>query len=447
MKIAMIGGGSYLWALGFCRQLVRSDPLGGAEVWLMDLNVEALALVHKAAGILNAARGDPVRLEQTAELEPALDGADYVIVSITTGGLDAMEHDLAIPERYGIRHTVGDTVGPGGWARALRNIPVFYDLAERMRALCPDAWMINVTNPLTPLTRTPWRCSGIKTLGICPGVDEQARVLARIAGCPPDRELDYTVTGIDHGSWFTRLSAGGCDVLAELKARGFCRSDDTFPGEAPGEEPPPDHKHIRAAFAVWREVGYLPSIGDSHIVENFPWFVSQPEGELPYRLQCTSVEERRRRRDKRRRGIEDFVRQAEAGGMKELGHGDDPVVRVIEALRGFRSFVYGANYRNIGQIPGLPQDAVVETRARFDGSGVHPFVSPMPDVVKCLTLPIVLRQEMIVDIALSGTFDELTALVLTDPLCSRMPIARCRDMVRELVEANRPWIRNERLLV
>lgn len=446
MKIAIVGGGSYLWTRGICSQFIHSEALAGADIRLMDVDSSALDLVHAVIQFGNAARGNPVRIGKTGDLDQALDGADFVIVCISTGGLEAMRHDLEIPERYGIRHTVGDTVGPGGWSRAVRNIPVFHHIAGRMKALCPGAWMINLSNPLTPLTRTPDRCFGLKVVGMCHGVDDQARVYAELTGCPKDAELDYVVTGIDHASYFTRLMAGPLDVLAELRTRGFWRSDGVLPGEAAMEDFAAGAVHTRAAFAVWREIGWLPSINDRHIAENFPWFVVQPTDDLPYGIKRTSIAERLARKEHTRKQFEDLRRAEDAAAVEKPGSGGDPVAGVIEALSGFRSLVIGANYRNIGQIPGLPDGAVVETRIRFDGAGAHPMASPMPDILKAITLPTVLRQEAIVDIALHGSFDELVALVLTDPLCSRMPLTRCRDMVRELLTANRKLVPNPRLL-
>jgi alpha-galactosidase len=132
--------------------------------------------------------------------------------------------------------------------------------------------------------------------------------------------------------------------------------------------------------------------------------------------------------------------------MGKLGHGDDPVLAVIESLCGQRSFLYGSNFENLGQIPQLPLGAVVETRCRFDAAGVHPLASPMPPVLQMLVLPHVLRQEAIIDIALEGSFDDLVALVMTDPLCTRLRMGQVRAMVGEMIQANRKYIKNPRLL-
>jgi alpha-galactosidase/6-phospho-beta-glucosidase family protein len=446
MKITIVGGGSFVWSLGLCNQLIRSECLSDVGVMLMDVDPTGLDLVHQAAQICNRKKGSPIKIDKTPDLSKALEGADFVFVSIAVGGLDAMQHDLEIPERYGIWHTVGDTVGPGGWCRAVRNIPVFYNIAARMRELCPNAWFINVSNPLTPLTRVPQRYFGIRTIGLCPGVEGQIRVLAKLAGYRDYWGLNYVVTGVDHGSWLLELRVDDKDVLARLKELGYCRADGVLPSDVMTDDPLAESARTRAAFAVWREIGYLPSLPDRHIVEFLPWFVARPTPELPYRIKRTSVAERRQWKADKKRQFEAVLNSGDETLLASFGHGDDPVVAVIEALCGKRSFDYSVNYMNIGQIPDLPDGAVVETRACFDYAGVHPLCSPMPDVLKILTLPTVMRQEAIVEIALNGNFDDLVALVLTDPLCSHMEIGQCRDMMREMLQADRPLIRNPRLL-
>jgi len=253
MKIVIVGGGSYTWAVGFVRQFICSEKLKSSEVILVDIDPKALELVYTAGSLLNRARGNPIRLRKSTHLAPVLDNADFVLASISTGGLDAMRHDLAIPEKYGILHTVGDTVGPGGWLRAVRNIPVFYEFARLMRKQCPQAWFINVSNPLTPLTRVPQKYFGIRSIGMCPGVESVARTLANLAGAGKEARLDFAVTGIDHGSWFTSLYADGMDILQKLKELGYYRSDDRLPSEVSAADPLAERAGFRADFAVWRE--------------------------------------------------------------------------------------------------------------------------------------------------------------------------------------------------
>lgn len=446
LKIAVIGGGSVQWTFGFLRQFVRSQPLAGAVVSLMDIDEAALELTGAAGQLYNRAHDSPLIIETTTDTDAALDGAEFVIVSISTGGLEAMRHDLEIPARFGIWHTVGDTVGPGGWARAVRNIPVFHDLARRMSRLCPSAWLINVTNPLTVLTRVPHKCYGINTVGMCPGVEETAKALAVLAGASPEDRRDYVVTGIDHGSFFTSLLAGDIDVLAELQRRGYRRGDDRLPTDVCGEDPLAGQVSLRACFALWAELGYMPAIGDRHTVENYPWFLTRPDGRLDFGIRRTSIEDRLEWRRSHRRQLEAYVANPCEETVRDLGHGDDPIGPIIGSLRGARSQLWGSNYRNLGQIPGVPEGAVVETRCLFDAAGIHPLTSPMPDLLKAVVLPTVYRQEAVIDIALGGTFEQLVALVATDPLCARLEIGQCRQMVRELMEAHRDYVMNPRLL-
>ena len=445
MRICIVGGGSYTWALGFVRQFIRSNRLGQLDVILMDVNAEALRLVKRAADLLNSQAGNPISIAATGDLDDALSGADFVLVSISTGGLDAMSHDLEIPDRYGIRHTVGDTVGPGGLLRAVRNIPVLHGIAERVSQLCPRAWFINLTNPLTVLTRVPHKAFGIRTLGMCPGLEAQARMLADLAGLPRDSRLDYAATGIDHGSWFTSLFGDGQDVLQRLKEAGYYRSDGRLPTSPMIHDPMSHSVGSRAVFALWREFGFMPGINDRHHVENHPWFLCG-SGELPFELERTTIAQRREGMAHRKSLLEAFVASGSVGDLGGLGHGDDPVLEVIESLSGFRSFLYGSNYMNVGQIPDAPLGAVVETRCHFDAAGVHPLCSPMPPLLKAMVLPHIHRQEAVIDIAMDGSFDELVAMVMTDPLCARLRVNEGRTMVREMLEANRPLIANHRLL-
>lgn len=446
MKVTLIGGGSYNWAPFFCNQFIESEKLSNVTITLMDIDEFSLNLVGSVVDKINKAKGSTVKIITTTDLNSALDGADFVFVSISTGGFSAMQSDIEIPEKYGIYHTVGDTVGPGGWLRAVRNIPVFRDIAERMKKLCPNAWLINVTNPLSPLTRVVDREFGIKTFGMCPGVEKSINALAKLAGANPNGLIDLIVTGIDHGSWFTKLWVDGIDVIEKLKEKGFYRSDDKLPYVEGDIEKSIVNSSFRAAFAVWREIGHLPSIADRHCTENWPWFLLKDGGDLDFGIQRTSIANRKAYRQDSENMLLEFVKTDDELPMHLIRHRNDPVVSVVAALSGVDSFKWEANYKNIGQIEGIPLGAVVETRCLFDKDGIHPYSSPMPNILKIITLPHVLRQEDIIDIALQGTFDELAALVLTDPLCSKLQIDEPRKMVKEMLNANKHLIQNPKLL-
>src|SRR5262249_6410983 len=151
-RICFVGGGSYNWMPKLLADLALTPDLEGTIV-LHDLSARALEDISQYGRKAFASVGSNFNIETTTDLDRGLDGADFVVVTITTGGLDTMALDLAIPERYGIYQSVGDTVGPGGLSRALRNVPVMVRIARAMERRCPDAWILNLTNPMTVLTR------------------------------------------------------------------------------------------------------------------------------------------------------------------------------------------------------------------------------------------------------------------------------------------------------
>ena len=177
VKIVIIGGGSYAWGPLFIRDIATTPDLAGSTILLHDIDPGPLDLVYALGEkIIRAVPGDPFTLERTLDLDEALQGADFVILTITTGGLEAMRHDVEIPYKYDVFQPVGDTVGPGGLSRALRNIPVVVDIARRMEDLCPNAWLLNYSNPMTTLCRavtratSPAFCGSSTALAMVPNI-------------------------------------------------------------------------------------------------------------------------------------------------------------------------------------------------------------------------------------------------------------------------------------
>ncbi len=184
-----------------------------------DLNAEAVDLTYRLALRYKEASGTAFTFAQSTDPEAALEGADFVVVTISTGGLKAMATDLSIPEEYGIYQTVGDTVGPGGLSRALRNIPVMLKLARTMEQRCPQAWMLNLTNPLSALTRVVNKESDIRALGICHSVYGTAHQYATFFGATLN-EVAFVNTGIDHCSWFPEFLVKGREAYELLEEMG-----------------------------------------------------------------------------------------------------------------------------------------------------------------------------------------------------------------------------------
>ena len=427
LKIAVIGGGSPHWTPTLVTDVMLERSLPGGQVVLTDLDPEALELLRKVCERIRVEHDGAFAVRATANLAEALDGADFVVVTITTGGVAAMRADLEIPERYQCFQTVGDTVGPGGLSRALRNIPVFVSFAHAMERRCPKAWMLNVSNPLSALTRTVEKVSSIRALGICHGVDGAIDDYARLVGA--EGEKSFRVAGIDHCSWLLDCRVGDVDVVADIRARvadGW-RFDD-------------DKKDLLEGYApclkLLENLGYLPAIQGRHIVEFFPFFLQDMAQVERYGLKRTSIADRERGRQshvektRRRATGEEDIPRAQSG---------EAVAPIMRALVTGARVVATFNARNEGQIANLPSGAIVETLAVVDGTGVHPAATgPLPPEVLAVVLPHVLRQEMTVDAGLTGDWNKALAVLASDPLVQDLDSAK--DMLREMLEANRKWL-------
>src|SRR5580704_6837413 len=215
MQITIIGGGSYQWTPELLADLLGTASLRGAHVVLEDIDPTPLDKMQALAGMVNESLGAGATFDATTDQRRALEGADFVIVTISTGGFDSMAIDLDVPARYGIRQSVGDTVGPGGINRSLRNIPVLVGVAEDMGKICPDAWMLNITNPMTCLTRAVCRQTAVKTVGLCHEVGNWSMDLAIALGKPAEA-VSPTVAGVNHFPVVTALDVDGADGFAIL---------------------------------------------------------------------------------------------------------------------------------------------------------------------------------------------------------------------------------------
>ncbi len=442
IKITAVGGGSYSWGPGLLGNLLGNRDLDGCHVTLYDLNPEAVDLVYRLACRYKEITGSRITFEKSTDQAAALDGAGYVLVTISTGGLATMRPDLEIPEKYGIFQTVGDTVGPGGLSRALRNVPVFLRLARAMEQRCPNAWMLNFSNPLCAITRAVNKETSIRALGLCHGVINVAREYAAFFGATLS-DCHYVNTGIDHFSWFTEFRVKGRRVFDALGEMGVEEWLALSPAQA--KEHPVFGKlfRLRNGIALGRVLGVLPAIGDRHLVEFLPTYLQGRTNVEKYGLVRTTADDRAQGNASARARIERMLAGQEKLAIRQPTDviGDrlsDDVAAWIAALEGGRAIEDNLNVPNVGQIPQLPLGAIVETRGVLDGTGVRPIASPLPKVLEALAVPHVLREELTVEAAVQGSFEKALQVLATDPLLSGIETAR--PMLRELLAANRDWL-------
>ena len=181
-KIALIGAGSVVFTRRLLQDVVSSPSLAGAHVSLMDINTERLELIGPYAGRMVADNGSPVTIETTSDRAEALDGADYVITTIRVG--DDLAVDQGIPLEYGVDQSVADTVGPGGVFKALRTVPALLDICRDMESLCPDAWLLQYTNPMAMACWAIAEATSVKAVGLCHSVQRTTEDLAEYIGAP-----------------------------------------------------------------------------------------------------------------------------------------------------------------------------------------------------------------------------------------------------------------------
>ncbi|MBE6702167.1 MAG: alpha-glucosidase/alpha-galactosidase [Ruminococcaceae bacterium] len=427
VKIAYVGGGSRGWAWGLMSDLVSTADISG-EVRLFDIDKQAAEHNVIIGEKFNAAPGARSHWSYHAfdTLGEALDGADFVVISILPGTFDEMESDVHTPEKYGIYQSVGDTSGPGGIVRALRAIPMFEEIAAGIRDHCPKAWVINYTNPMTVLVRTLYRVfPEIKAFGCCHEVFGTQKLLATmvtdkygIENIPRD-EIKVTVTGVNHFTWLTSAKYRNMDLMplyAEYAKRyaetGFARigsHDDNWMNNVFA-------CNHRVKFDLFNRYGAIAAAGDRHLAEFCPgkWYLSSPEAVVEWHFGLTPVSWRKEDLGKRLRKSARRLSGEEAVTLRPTG---EDGVNQIRALLGLNTMVTNVNLPNVGQVPNLPMGAVVETNAVFTSDSVIPVMTgALPQTIYPLIARIVGEQEMVVEAALTRNIELAFNAFVNDPL-------------------------------
>lgn len=437
-KIAILGGGSYTWGPTFLRDIFVTPELAGSTLVLHDIVQDRLDLVDALGQRMIQDFHLDFYLEQTLSLDEALTSADVVILTITTGGLESMRPDLEIPAKYGIKQSVGDTTGPGGLSRALRNIPVVAEIGRKVMEICPNALFLNYTNPMTVLTRT-LAMQGVNVVGLCHewiGVREK---LAQIFSTNPEG-INARIAGVNHLIWVTDLYADGKRVWDELPAI----TDNVLNGELKVDEDDTSvfTDHAKVKCTLFKLYGALPAAGDRHIAEFFPHFINESTSwGADYDVKLTSIEDRI--------GMEAFARRMIESAIK--GETDlRPFMQEVstEATKEIiRSVACGGKYMgimnlpNVGQIDNLLRGAVVETYGVIDAVGAHAIAyGNVSAGVQNVLEHHVRQQEMTLQVALMGSRELALQVLLNDPLSSRLSIPQAKQMLEELLKSNQQYL-------
>ncbi|MBN2445671.1 MAG: alpha-galactosidase [Phycisphaerae bacterium] len=429
-NICFLGAGS-----GFTGPLatdvMQAAAIGGGEFRLVDIDADRLKLSHDSVRkIAETVGGDRWTVRATTDRREVLPGCDYIINCIEVCGVETVQLDHTIPAKYGVSQCIGDTIGPGGLMKALRTVPVWLEVLHDCEQLCPDAWVLNYTNPMSMMCLAAWRASSMRVVGLCHSVQHTSKQLAEYLEIPYE-ELDWQCGGINHMSWFTRLRRNGRDLYPELKRRVH-DSRELWAKDA-------------VRFDLMQHLGAFVTESSGHMSEYVPYYRKRPalleefcnEGyggqdgfyarNWPtWRSECD---------DKRRR-----VLAGEEELKTERSH--EFASFIIEAHQMNNPFVLHGTMPNHGLIDNLPSDGCVEVPCLVNRTGIHPTrFGPLPPHLAGLCRSNMSMFDVAVTAILERSREAAIHALMLDPLtAAACSLAEIRAMGEELIAAQADYI-------
>jgi len=420
LKIAFIGAGSVVFTKNLLTDTLSFAELHGTTIALHDIDSERLETVGMMARWISDQLGAEAKVEEHLNRRRALEGADFVVNMVQIGMHEATLLDFGIPEKYGLKQTIADSMGIGGIFRGLRTIPFLLGLADDMAELCRGALLLNYTNPIGILMEALYTASPeIRSVGLCHSVPCTAREIASYIGVEHE-ELLYECAGINHIAWMTRLEVEGKDAYPLLFA---------------AMEDPEVYEGDKVRFELMRRFGYFVTESSEHNAEYTPYFLRDDRlielYDVPVGEYIRRSEENLLQYAKTRRMLldgEDFSleRSVEYGSF------------IIHSLvTGEARAVYG-NVKNTGLITNLPQGRCVEVPILVDGTGLHPcYVGDLPPQCAAMCAPHMAVQNLTVGAALEGRRDHIHHAAMLDRHApSVLSLDEIAEMVDKLIEAH-----------
>nr|WP_062330597.1 hypothetical protein [Herbidospora sakaeratensis] len=416
-KIVITGAGNVELTRKILSDLFSGTDLAGAlHIALHDVDPGRLATAEALASRLNAETGAHARVEAALTRPALLDGADFVVCQFDVGGYDALLRDVEIPRRYGLRQTLGDTIGVGGVFRALRTIPEMLGLAADMARRCPDAWLLTYTDPMAALCWAVRAGSPLRNVaGLCHAVRDTHALLADLVGRELD-EIDFRTAGVTHQAFVLRFESGGRSLYPDLDP--LIAGDHDVRGE------------------IYRRFGHYPTESSEHAAEYVPWFLPH-DGEVK-RLGLPVDEALRR--SARKLDSYERLRGSLASGEPLLArwkHFEMASEVIHSMLTGTPREVY-LTLPNHGLIDNLPPEACVEVPAHVDGAGVRPVpIGALPVQLAALNRTYLNVVELTVTAALEERRSAVYQAVMLDPATSAaLPLAAIEELCDELLDAH-----------
>ena len=416
----MIGAGSVVFSKNLTGDILGYPEFRDATFSYMDVDEDRVkvgaALCRKVAKSLGA---NPT-IETTTDRRAALRGADFVINMVQIGGFNSTLVDFEIPRKYGLNFTIADTTGPGGLFRALRTYPMLTGLCQDMAELCPRAYLLNYSNPMSMNMQTITRTSCVPAVGLCHSVQG---TLDQLMGYIHENvsKVAFTCAGINHMAFYTKLECDGMDLYPRL----FAAMDS-----------PDIYNTNKVRFELMRRLGYYVTESSEHNAEYSSWFI--PRGREVIEKYGVPIDEYLRRCDKI---VDEFAR------LKELSRCDDAMEArrsheygstiIHSIVTGQPSVVYG-NMPNRGAISNLPCSAIVESPTLVDRAGFrHTTVGELPPQLIGYMQPHVTQHELFIRAAMEGRRDHIYQAAMFDPLTTAtLSLDQIVDLCDELIAAH-----------
>jgi len=429
-KITFIGAGSMVFATTLVGDVLSFDELQDSEIALMDIDEHRLEQTARVAESMVDNAGLDATVESTTDRVEALEDADYVLNMINVGDTEPFENEIRIPEKYGVKQAIGDTIGPGGIFRALRTIPTMLDIANDVEEVCPDALFLNYTNPMSILCQTLFDATDVETVGLCHSVPHTAEAISSYVDVPQD-ELDYWVAGINHVAWFLEAEHDGESVYPALREA----MDD-----------PDIYERDTVRFEMMRHFGYFPTESSHHMSEYVPYFrtdeatIAEMTGtDYAERMETATYLEGWKERSAQR-DDPDLDVDLDSVAPERSEEYASRIIHAVETDTPRRMNLNVSNETNA--IANLPEDVCVEVPVLVDGTGVNPCsVGELPTEIAHFPRQHASVHRLVVEGALEHDREKIHRAVKLDPLtAAACTLDEIHEMTEELLEANEEYL-------
>jgi alpha-galactosidase len=421
IKVAFIGAGSIEFTRSVVTDLCGYPELAGdLHLALHDINAERLGFAEALARRIAGQTGSAATITASADRREVLDGARYVINEIQVGGYAATRADFDIPARYGVRQTIADTIGIGGIFRGLRTIPVVVGLARDMVDICPDAYLLNYTNPMAMLPWAAYEGAGLRRVfGLCHSVRDTHAFLAGLVGLDPG-QVDFLTAGFNHQAFVLKFEHQGRSLYPRL-------------AEVIDASP---ELGRRVRVEIFRRFGYFPTESSEHSAEYLPWFMRHDDQVEQFRI---FVGDYLARSERNLDELETLQKALADGATLETKAGDELATQFIHSLEtGTQREIY-VNVPNGELITSLPSQCCVEVPCRLGGGGPEPVaVGALPPQLAALNRTFLNVVELTVRAVLDGRRDHVYQAALLDPnTAATLTTSQAVAMCDELFEAHK----------